>query len=380
MAAKQGFMVIGFDAKRAFSNRSGLGNYSRNLIRILSEYNPDIQSVLFAPKAESSLFIPSEKHRVVCPSGLKAASGSLWRSFFLSSELNRQKIQLYHGLSHELPFGIDRTGIPSVVTMHDLIFMRYPEFYRATDRLLYQWKFRYAAKQATRIIAISEQTRNDLIEFLGVDEEKIQVIYQSCFPTFYQKREASELEGVSIKYGLPKEFSLTVGNVEARKNLKNILLGMAWGKIDLPLVVVGKPAAAYPEVQGIIQKYALESRVHFVPNLDFPDLPAFYQLALFSIYPSFFEGFGLPVLESQASGCPVICSQVSSMPEAGGEGARYIDPNSPESIAEAMMEFAGNRDLRMTYRQKGYENAARFGEPDIAKQLTKLYAETIVAI
>ncbi len=370
-------MIIGFDAKRAFYNRSGLGNYSRNLIGSLYQFAPQIEPYLFTPGDSDLLFKFNSNSKIIKPSGVFKLFPSFWRSIYLSRVIKKLPIQLYHGLSHELPSGIEKIGIPSIVTMHDLIFLRYPEFYKPADRRMYEQKFRYAAKSASKLIAISNQTKDDLISFFKVDEKKIEVIYQSCFPVFYEPIIEIERMEVLKKYGLPSTYFITVGNVEERKNLKGILAAMAMTDLDLPLVVVGKPGSVYVEVMEIIHRKKLANRVLFIPNLDFHDLPALYQSALFSVYPSFFEGFGLPVLESQASSCPVICSNISSMPEAGGKGAYYIDPCKPEEIAEAIKLFTNSSELRDEFRLKGLSNSERFREEHIVNRLLGLYEQTI---
>lgn len=165
-------MKIGFDAKRAFFNRSGLGNYSRNLLRALSLYYPDNQYLLYTTSKNTSLFNLTDQNFIIKePSGfLNKRLKSYWRSFSLTKQVKRDELNLFHGLSHELPYNIHKSGIKTVVTIHDLIFLRFPGLYKTFDRRIYLKKFKYACKIADLIIAVSKQTANDIQEFFGIDK------------------------------------------------------------------------------------------------------------------------------------------------------------------------------------------------------------------
>ena len=178
-------MKIGFDAKRAYHNHTGLGHYSRTLIRSLSEYYPEHQYYLFNPAASSVFkFQSGNIHEIKPTSLLDRMFPSAWRSSRVKTDLLKYEIGLYHGLSHEIPLGIQRTNIKSVVTIHDLIHERFPEQYNAVDVKIYNRKFRNACENANKIIAISEQTRNDIIQYYNIPSSKIEVCYQSCNPSF----------------------------------------------------------------------------------------------------------------------------------------------------------------------------------------------------
>lgn len=172
--AKLYIMIIGFDAKRAFHNRRGLGNYSRDLVRQLSNYFPKNRYILFNPSARNCVDFtyPTNTQMVIPTAPIYRLFPSLWRTFGLTSDIKQQQLDIYHGLSQELPFGIERTGVKTVVTMHDAIFMRYPQLYSASYRNIFIRKNRYACRIADRIIAISEQTKQDLIHYFDADEFK----------------------------------------------------------------------------------------------------------------------------------------------------------------------------------------------------------------
>ena len=217
-------MRIGYDAKRAFLNFSGLGNYSRNIISLVNRYYPSDEIVIYTPKIRKSIpGFPPPGSVVRQPESMLARRfSSVWRSAGLSARLTRDGIDLYHGLSNELPLRIAKTNIPAVVTIHDLIFIRYPELYNPIDRKIYSNKLRYAVKAARKIIAISEQTKSDIIDFTGIAAEKVCVIYQSCSPAFTENVSRQFMDAIRKKYEIPERYMLYVGTIEKRKNLLSI--------------------------------------------------------------------------------------------------------------------------------------------------------------
>jgi len=342
-------MRIGFDAKRAFHNQTGLGHYSRTLIHSLASEYPHNEYFLYTPRGSDTFSFSEENLHAVMPKGLYAGIlSSYWRSKGMIGDLKRNQLDLYHGLSHELPVGINKTQIKSVVTMHDLIFERYPDQYKLPDRISYRQKFKYACRVADAIIAISKQTREDLIELYGADPGKIHICYQACNPAFAKRVEDAEKERVRKLYQLPDHYFLYVGSVIERKNLLGICkaYSLIRDETNLPLVVIGKGKKYLETVKQFIAAEKLTDRILFLsdhPNaksntgfLTASDFPAIYQGAAVMIYPSFYEGFGIPVLEALWSKIPVITSSASCLPEAGGPGAFYVNPASSEEIAERM--------------------------------------------
>ncbi|MDX9881486.1 MAG: glycosyltransferase family 1 protein [Prolixibacteraceae bacterium] len=367
-------MKIGFDAKRAFSNRAGLGNFSRNTIQALCRFYPQNEYFLFTPDTKQDMFSPPANSMIRIPQNIVwKALKPVWRRYHISKIINREKIDIYHGLSHELPVGIEKTDVKSIVTIHDLIFIRYPEYYRAADRRIYMQKFVHACTMADRIHAISHQTKNDIVEFFNISERKIEVIYQSCNPLFYERFSEEEKAETFKKYNLPDFFLLSVGTVEKRKNLMNVLDTMVKYKIDVPLVVAGRKTGYMYEIDDFIQKNKKRLNVYFLEGTSDRELGALYQSAEMLVYPSVFEGFGLPVIEAQASGCPVVTSRSASMPEAGGEGAVYVNPVSSEEIADAILKILSEGEYRQAMIEQGHRNAGRFTPELFTQQMDKLY-------
>ncbi len=365
-------LKIGFDAKRAFLNKSGLGNYSRNTIQSLSSFYPDNQYYLFTPKQNPERFQSPQNSVIVMPNNFWwRALKPFWRTYRISDLAQQAQLDLYHGLSHELPIGIEKSGIKSIVTMHDLIFIRFPELYKPADRKIYLRKVQHACHASDKIIAISKQTKHDLVDYFDLPSKKIKVIYQSINPLFFQQGNEEARQQVREKYQLPSKFLLTVGTIEARKNLFCILKAMEQLPGDLPLVIVGQKTSYLDSLQPLVEK--LNKRLIFLHQINDQELSLLYQLARVMIYPSVFEGFGLPVAEAQASGCPVITSSVSSLPEAGGEGAHYIKPPNYNELSAGIKQILNDEDYRNQLIEKGFQNAQRFTPEAYATQLMKLY-------
>ena len=379
-------MNIGFDAKRAYHNGTGLGHYSRTLLHSLSEYYPEHQYYLFNPKSPGSFEVKGNNiHEVLPNSFLSKTFSSAWRSSWVKKDLQKLNINLYHGLSHEIPVGIHQTSIKSVVTIHDLIHERYPDQYNAIDVKIYSKKFRYACKHANQVIAISEQTKNDIIEFYKTPENKISVCYQSCNPVFAKKASEEDKNKVRQKYGLPEKFFLNVGSIIERKNLLNICKAMFLlrNELDIPLVVVGEGGKHKQQVKDYVKQNGLEEKIIFLSENQVAkssqsfktavDFPAVYQMAIAMIYPSFFEGFGIPVLEALWSKLPVITSNVSCLPEAAGDGAYYVNPASAEEIAEGMKKIYSDKQFTETLVEKGWQHAQNFTTEKCAASVMDVY-------
>ena len=379
-------MNIGFDAKRAFHNGTGLGHYSRTLIHSLSAFHPEHQYYLFNPKPGELFQLKGGNLHEVLPNGVfSKLFRSAWRSSWVTKDLKRLKIDLYHGLSHEIPIGIKKTGIKSVVTIHDLIHERYPEQYNPIDVRIYNKKFRYACEHTDKVIAISEQTKRDIIEFYKTPAEKITVCYQSCNPAFGQIISEAEKAAVKKEYGLPDQFFLYVGSIIERKNLLNICkaLFLLREDLDIPLVVIGDGGKYKQQVKDFVLQNDLEKKVIFLSDNDKAKIapafrsaavfPAIYQSAIAMIYPSFFEGFGIPVLEALWSRLPVITSNVSCLPEAGGDGAHYVNPALAEEIAAGMKKIFEDKNFADSLREKGWLHAQRFTQLKCADAVMEVY-------
>ena len=232
----------------------------------------------------------------------------------MTSQLSRSKIDLAHGLSGELPLNIGTSNIPTVVTIHDLIFRKFPECYSAIDREIYDYKFRNAAVNATRVLAISECTKRDLVNEYDINPERIDVVYQGCHAQFKRTPTQEEIDSVKTRYGLDRPYILSVGTVERRKNQIMPVRGVRGLPEDFDVVLVGRHTSYVKEIQQYVRQYNITDRVKFLDKVPFADLPALYAGAFCSSYTSRYEGFGIPVIESLAVGTPVIVATGSCSP------------------------------------------------------------------
>ena len=373
-------MNLGFDAKRVFHNFTGLGNYGRTLLHDLQSTFPEHTYHLFTPRTggdhpRTDYFADAQRFQVHSPVGTRL----MWRSAGIKRDLRKAGIDLYHGLSHELPLGIARTGIRSVVTMHDLIFRRYPQQYRWWDRQIYDLKCRHACQQTDAIIAISHSTKNDLIEAYGISPERIHVVYQACAPIFQQQLSPEMRRQALAPHDLPAAYLLSVGSLIPRKGLLKTVeaLRILPPAHDIPLVVVGNGKAYRQQIEAYLRQHRLSARVLFRPSIPFDAFPALYQQASALLYPSLYEGFGIPVIEALWSRTPVITSDRSSLPEAGGPDSWYVDPGNAQSIAAAITSVLENAEERAHRVQAGHTYAQRFEGQRLANEVMAVYRKTM---
>lgn len=369
-------MIIGFDAKRIVRNRTGLGSYGRTLVNDLSEVVPeDARLWLYATDRGNddlrSQVRNSPNIRFVYPKG--HSPKWLWRMRGIVGDMRRDGVSLYHGLSGELPSGIRKSGIKTVVTIHDLIFLRHPEFYNRMDTLIYAWKFRKTIQEADRIIAISKCTKRDIMHYGNVPEDRIELIYQSCSTRFKKRESESVLQSVNADYSLPSRYIVNVGTVEERKNVLLAVKALRMIHDDVSLVIVGRATPYCDKVKEYVAEHKLGNRVHILHNVSNADLPAIYQMAEACVYPSRYEGFGIPVIEAIQSGLPVVACTGSCLEEAGGPDCLYVDPDDAQGMAEALktvLKGAAGREERI---MRSREYIKRFEGNDVAAQVLDIY-------
>lgn len=366
-------MRIGFDAKRFFLNKSGLGNYSRDLIRILETYYPENEYIKYTPKLKGDF---SADNSTRLPEGkLHNTFKSIWRNNWIVNDLQKDNIDIFHGISGEIPIGLSKKGIKSVVTIHDLIFLKFPELYKPLDRIIYNRKFKHAVFNADKVVAISEQTKRDIVEFYNFPAEKINVIYQGCHPAFKIPKTTEEKESLRKKYSLPAHFVLNVGSIEPRKNAFQIVKAVE--NLDVPLVIIGKETKYSSEIKNYIQEKGLQHKVMLMQGFTMEELSTIYAMADIFIYPSKYEGFGIPIIEALYSGTPVITTKSGVFPEAGGPFSYYINPESTEELSYAIQTILNNNGMREEMIAKGLEFVQQFNDDRIATQWNQLYNSLI---
>jgi glycosyltransferase involved in cell wall biosynthesis len=370
-------MNIGFDGKRAANNLTGLGNYSRSLITQLSQFFPQNQYFVYTPKVKDSRQIKDFFTLSNVIAVLPKASNFLWRTLGIKKQLLADQIDLFHGLSHEIPIGLKQIGIPSIVTVHDLIFLKFPQYLGRIDRFIYKLKCQYACTHADKIIAISEQTKKDIVSCFNIDHQKIEVVYQSCDESFKTRVSKALKAQVKEKFALPDHYILNVGTIETRKNLLLLIKALANVPVTYKLVVVGKETPYKQLVLDEINRLSLKDRVIFLQNVAFNELPAIYQMASVFVYPSFYEGFGIPIIEALYSSVPVIAATGSCLEEAGGSDSLYIDPNNAIELAETINTVLEDQKLQTEMKQKGLAYVQRFNDDRIANHMMEVYKNVL---
>lgn len=373
---------IGLDAKRIVRNGTGLGSYGRTLANDLAGID-GLDLMLYAPdKGRDSLrnqVAERENLHFCYPNGLyqTALGKAFWRSKGIISQMQHDGIQVYHGLSGELPVGIRKSGIKSVVTIHDLIFMRHPEYYHSVDVKIYTRKFRQALQEADRIVAISECTKRDICELGGIEPERVDIIYQSCARRFSDSPENRQLWQVRDKYGLADRYILNVGSIEQRKNVLLAVKALNRLPEDVSLVIVGRHTSYADEILQYVNENRLHDRVQILHGVPDEDLPALYRMADAFVYPSHYEGFGIPIIEAIRLGLPVVACTGSCLEEAGGPDSLYVDPDDDEAMAHAISQVLFGVEGRQRRIELSQEYVKRFENTGAAQRFADLYREML---
>lgn len=370
-------MLIAFDAKRALANNTGLGNYSRYTIGAFAGAYPQSQLLMYAPAAACRNLMNVENLLQRPNISLCAGKGSIWRSWGITADLTRDHVNLYHGLSNELPLNISKAPCPSVVTIHDLIWRRIPHDYTAIDRRLYDFKYGRSARAATRVIAISERTKADIVSDFGVDPARIDVLYQGCDASFGPVPKPV-VDDVMARYGIHAPYYIAVGTVQSRKNQLLAVKALPALPREVSLVIVGRRHEPYARlINRYIAAHRLQDRVKWLTSVPFCDLPALYAGAEFASYTSRYEGFGIPVIEALSTGTPVIAATGSCLEEAGGDAALYVGPDDTDAYTHAAQSLIGDSNLRRALLDKAPAHLARFDPADYAARLKAIYDKAI---
>jgi len=375
-------MNIGLDAKRIFFNNSGLGNYGRRFYHALARKSASDNFYLYSPKpvvgdnpylkevdrANSIIVSPDKPWH-------KMLGGAPWRTGLINARLRKDNIGIYYGLSNEIPFGNKNPDIVKVVIIHDLIFLRYPQLYPAIDAYFYKQKTKYAGKHADFIIAASEQTKRDIVYYYHVPENKINVIYPGSDPIFYSKDTVDAHQFFSTE----RRYIISIGAITPRKNLFKTVraFNLIKDKYDLDLVVIGTAVGLGRDylktILNYVEKNRLSDRIHFLGNVPYKYVPALCRNAQLMVYPSQYEGFGMPIVEGLFSHIPVITSQGGCFPEAGGDGAVYVNPDDFEEIAGWIDKLMDSETLRNELVGKGLQHAEKFKQEHIETDIINFH-------
>ncbi len=371
--------TIAYDAKRAFCNNTGLGNYSRTLIKMMIEQHQEMNFILFTPDIKLDQFekeISSFKNvRIVQPEiYFFKLFPFLWRTYSITSLVKKNKPNVFHGLSHELPVGIEKINVRTIVTIHDLIAFKSENGFGWLNRLIYRNKIKSSVRRADRVVAVSQQTSNELNKILKVSPKKIKVVYP-FFKMDILNNHFIQSES-SFQSSLPEKFIFQVGRVEYRKNISAVIDAIALlPSSDINYVIAGRITSYKDELDKKIKSLGLTGRVHFLGEVSQQELYFLYQQSLLAIYPSLMEGFGFPVLEAIALKKPVITNQGGCFEEVGGTIAWYSDTTNPNSIAAVIQEIIDHPEKVMDKQKDTETHLHQFSASVILSQLLACYTE-----
>lgn len=371
-------MKIGYDAKKIVRNVTGIGNYSRGLVQALSECYPDNDYLLFSSSkkntpAKARLKAAANISYVYPNSTLPLIGKEYWRIHGIVPDIRKNGIDIFHGLSNELPFGIHRAGCKSVVTIHDLIFLRMPHTYSRSAREILKIKTKYACKNADAIVAISERTKADIIEYYDIDPAKIHLVYQGCDPIFTKSVSPDEIEDVKRQYGIIGRYLLSVGTIQERKNQLACVRALPMVPADVKLVLVGKGDGYLDKLKAEVAKLGLTGRVIFLSGFPNSLLPALIRGCSSFLYMSRYEGFGIPILEAMTCGVPVIAATGSCLEEVGGDSALYCQPDDYDALANNIISILSDLERARKMVESGLERISRFSPKVIASSMMKVY-------
>jgi len=355
-------MVIGVDIRcLAERFRTGVGEYAYNLLRRLPSLASANQFRYFCNAAK-----PVHMPEIFAPN-VKVHQGRIPSKIFNTS------VRLLHRPRLDVVCGADAIFLPSLqsvavrsttkllVTMHDLSFERYPEFFSRKSRLWHRLvNPRWLCHRADAIVATSEHTKNEVVEYYGIPSERVAVTPLGVDDSFFRRAVNSEIDRMRRQYGLPQRYILTVGNLEPRKNVASILAAYGQLQPDADLVVVGQAVRGGEALYGQAQTLKNGNRVHFLGYVSANDRPIVYQAAAIFVYPSYYEGFGLPALEAMASGTPVIASNTTSLPEVVGNAGILVDPYDVSDLTEALAALLKDSNLCRRFADRGVARAKEF--------------------
>ena len=358
------FMMIGFDGSRSFSSkRTGTENYAYQLLKALTKIDHDNQYVVYTRLSITSTIVEDivKGHENFQFKEIKWPR--LWTQGGLAIQTFKDNLDVLFVPAHTLPI-IRRPGLKTVVTVHDLGSQYLPQMHQLKQRAYLGLMQKFQLKTASRIIAVSNATKQDLIEKISIKKEKVEVVYEGYNKEIYRNRlKYSDIE--------EKKYFIFVGTIQPRKNLERIIIAFSRQSSVFNLVIAGSKGWLSDDIYKLPKKLGIENRVKFLGYVPDEQLPALYSGAEALLFPSLFEGFGLPILEAQACGCPVITSNLSSMPEVAGDAAILVDPYSIDDIVKGMERLQGI-GYRVQLIKKGFENIKRFSWEKCAKETLKV--------
>ena len=370
-------MNIAIDLTPIPPQKTGVGIYAVNLIRALGNFDNKNQYWIFVKNSHSQDFDPKREnfHIVIYSNILQNKFLRLaWEQVVLPIQLWRKKIELLHSIHYTTPLF---APCKRVITFHDMTFFLFPEKHVFIKKIFFRVIIPFSAKKANRLIAVSESTKKDIETILGIDGGKIDVVYETIDKIFRPIEKSFAISQIKEKYKIKDKFILYVGVLEPRKNISTLIKAYAnlifGNKINHQLIIVGKKGWGCQEIFKIVQNLNLSKKVIFTGYLSEKELVFLYNGADLFVYPSLYEGFGIPPLEALACGTPVLSSNISSIPEVVGEEGILVNPHNIEEISESMYRVLTDEKLRNVLKEKGIRRAKEFSEEKLAKKTIEVY-------
>ena len=366
-------MRIGIDARKLHD--FGIGTYIRNLLRQLARLDQQTEFVILSrPEDVFTLATLGDNFRAVPET---SGNYSIAEQVRIPLALRRERVTLFHAPHYVLP---PLVGCQSVVTIHDCIHLMFPQYLPNKMALAYaRTSIGLAARRATRVMTVSESSKRDILRFVDTQPEKIDVIYNAYDERFAIEPREEDVARVRERYQLHDPFVLYAGNVKPHKNLERLIdafhLVRKQGLDNLKLVLIGDEISKYTALRRAVHQYQLRTHVRFLGYLPEETLAVMYRLAGVFVFPSLYEGFGLPPLEAMASGTPVVTSNVSSLPEVAGDAAVLVDPYEPRAIADGITRVLTDETLRGDLRRKGLARAGQFSWEQSMQRVHDIYRE-----
>lgn len=371
-------LTIGIDASRAArARRTGTEIYSLELIKALVELASNrLRLRLYTPHPPQHPHWPDAAHVETCV----IPWPRLWTHLRLAIELWQRPCDVLFVPAHVMPF---YCPVPAVVTVHDLGFRYYPEAHRPFDRRYLDWTTRRHSRLAGHLIADSLATKQDLVNFYGTNPDRISVVYLGRDENLAPVTDSQMIAQAKARYNINGDYLLYLGTLHPRKNLVRLLeaFRMAVGSLqnqDLKLVIAGKPGWLYNEILERVQRLELAGRVILPGYIEDEAKPVLLSGALAYVFPSLYEGFGLPLLEAMACGVPVLTSNCSSLPEVAGQAALLVDPHKTAEIADGLIQLITNAGLRYQLAEQGYRQIQAFSWQKTAAQVLEILEKRVV--
>lgn len=363
-------MRIGIDARLTHYTTAGIGQYTINLLNGLAQVDKADDFVVFqSRRAKAALLENGNFHRL----GLWTPSHHRFEPYLLGTELLQYGLDVLHSPDFIPPLW---GRFKSVITIHDLAFLLYPRFL-TRESARYYGRIDQAVRRTDHIIAVSESTRRDIVNLLGVSEDKITVIHEAADPRYRPLSRQEALSFVGDRFGVPDRFILFVSTIEPRKNVEGLLRAYRQFlddyKLDVGLVLAGASGWLYEDVFRVVDELDLGKACRFLGRVNQEELLHLYNAARCLAHPAFYEGFGLTPLEAMACGTPVVASNVSSLPEVVGDAAILVDPQDKEQLTVALWRLATDDDLWKQLREKGLQRAKAFSWNKAATRTLEVY-------